>query len=241
MRHSIHQDFHRGSSFLQTNRAPAATMDPQRPHRYPGKRSFARSESGEDVDNELGRSLKRIRLDGGSSYNSDASNDGATTHLTRSRNPGTHHCMPSPGELCVQRDLQDSLTNQLLRSGPQPGVYSFRDGGTLTQLTSTRFLFSFPSRGSTMVKVSLTIPKRYPHQPPLLSIVSAATALEQQCFSSMIAVSPNSTSQAANTVLWSPIHKLTDVLGWILNFSTVPTERQPMTPKRLSHPSIVRR
>jgi ubiquitin-protein ligase len=226
--------------------------------RFPGKRTFRRAEVDDD-DDELGLSLKRIRLDSG----------GSTTTSSHQQRVGNTILPPlTPGELCVRRDIGDSLANGVLMiDGGSFDTYLYgpnannNANATLHQIEPGRFLFSFLAAGhhhqqqqgdcssssssSSMVTISIGIPKRYPHHPPSLTILPGSSGHsniveDQQRLINLITTTPAATANTnhhhhplehynapphhhhyhhnPHHHLWSPVHRLTDVLGWIVHF-----------------------
>jgi hypothetical protein len=226
--------------------------------RFPGKRTFRRADvdhavdCNADDDDELGLSLKRIRLDSG----------GSTSHQQQRGNT----ILPplTPGELCVRRDIGDSLANGVLMMvsgsyntylyGPNSNANNNDANATLRQIEPGRFLFSLLAAGhhhhqqqqgdggssSSMVTISIGIPKRYPHHPPSLTIIPGSSSsgchivVDQQRLTNLISTTPVTTATNnhhhhhhhpldhhhydPHHHLWSPVHRLTDVLGWIVHF-----------------------
>jgi hypothetical protein len=265
---------------------------------FPGKRTFRREESSEDADDELGRSLKRIRLDGSSSSNSSSStNLHAAAVQSQQQQHQQHPRRPTPGELCVRRDIGDSLVNgQLQIITSQADMYLYGPNATLRQIEPNRFLFTFAATaagvvvlvnqqansgqqqqpgglyhqtanigsGSGVVTISISIPKRYPHHPPSLTIVPGSSFLfprtghnvsnivvEQQRLVNLILTRPHSSNYVGispghhhhhqhqqQQYLWSPVHRLTDVLDWILHDYTV-VATTTRTTARCDEPRII--
>jgi ubiquitin-protein ligase len=215
-------------------------------------------------------------LDGSSSNSSSSTNlHAAAVVLQQSQQQQDQHPArrPTPGELCVRRDIGDALVNgqlQIITSQADTYIYGPANA-TLRQIEPNRFLFKFAATAagvlvnqaasgdqqlggfchqtahigggsSGVVTISISIPKRYPHHPPSLTIVPGSSFLfprtghsvsnivvEQQRLVNLILTRPCTSHYGASPghqhqqhqYLWSPVHRLNDVLDWILHDFTV--------------------